>query len=134
MKISSVLKTNWGFACVYPVIKCFSNKYQLNIFQADTETYTVTECLRQKLQKNKTNIWIAQSYFCTDIGFLSDFAPSQLDVGFRKWLELRLIYIYQLLRDANFEIFCTMKRGIYASEPIFFQYLQLRVNKTWRMV
>ncbi len=41
----------------------------------------------------------------TNIGFIIDLAPSQLDVGFRKWLELRLIYIYQLLRDANFKSF-----------------------------
>lgn len=56
----------------------------------------------------------------TNIGSISDFAPSQMDAGFKKWLEHGLIYLHQLLRDGSLKSFAQSREEFMLLNTDFF--------------
>lgn len=72
------------------------------------------------------------------IGFVKSFIPNNLDSGFRKWANHRLVYLHQLLEGNNLKSFEQIKNDFNLDRTDFFRYLQLRTflttHKEWRKI
>lgn len=74
----------------------------------------------------------------SDIGFMKEFVPSQMDMGFRKWSEHGLTKLYQLHRGRNLKSFEQLREEFMLPNTDFFRYLQLRTfltkHREWNKV
>ena len=62
----------------------------------------------------------------THIGYIQEFIPSRLDVGFKNWSDFGLTSIYQFVRGGVLKSFEQLQTEFGLPRTDFFRYLQLR--------